>query len=82
MLQQLLPMAAGIAGADRKTVIKEWAVVPGCGEGGDGWIGRAIAAHEQLKATTGIDLTRVIGGREPEPPPPAAKAPKPPAPKG
>lgn len=78
-LQQLMPFLQSVAGADRKTRIDEWAVVPMTG-GSDGFVQKAISASEQLKAATGVDLARVagrVGGGSPSSPPP----PPPPPPK-
>ena len=61
VLQQLMPMVQSIAGADRKVRIDEWAVVPSGGSSGDGLVQKAIAASEQIRAATGVDLARVAG---------------------
>jgi len=55
-LQQLMPLVESIAGSERKTLIREWTVVPSTGDTGDSWVHKAIAAVEQVRAGTGIDL--------------------------
>ncbi|MBW2522845.1 MAG: flotillin family protein [Deltaproteobacteria bacterium] len=74
VLQQLMPMVHSIAGADRKTRIDEWAVVPDRADGGASLVQKAITASEQIRAATGLDLTKVAGrvggGSAPPPPPP------------
>ena len=82
VLQQLMPMVNSIAGADRKVRIDEWAIVPSGGASGDGWVQKAIAASEQIRAATGVDLARVAGRARsggPPPGPPASVPPPPPA---
>jgi len=61
-LQQLIPLADDIAGADRKTTIQEWAVVPGGGGSDEGLVQRLIGAAEQLKVATGFDAAQLTGG--------------------
>lgn len=77
VLQQLMPMVASIAGADRKVLIDEWAVVPS-GNSGDGLVQKAIAASEQFRAATGVDLARVAGRVGGGASPPSAPPPPPP----
>jgi flotillin len=54
-LQQMLPMSADISGAARPITIKRLTLVPKS-SGGDALATRAIAAAEQVRAATGIDL--------------------------
>lgn len=79
VLQQLIPMIDGIAGADRKTIIREWTVVPSVGAANDSWVHKAIGAVEQLRAATGVDLAQVVtrSGSGTTPPPAPARAPAP-----
>jgi flotillin len=83
VLQQLIPMIDSIAGADRKTLIREWVVVPTGASGGDGWVNKAIGAMEQVRAATGVDLAQVLSrpGAPATPTTPPGPAPqhKPPA---
>jgi flotillin len=77
-LQQILPLAGEIAGANRIMKIKKLSVLPG---GEQSALARkAIGTSEQIRAMTGIDVSdiaRRLGGAEP-----AAAAPKlPPKPK-
>lgn len=77
VLQQLMPMIDSIAGAERKTRIDEWAVVPDAGAAGAGWVQKAITASEQLRAATGLDITKMAGAkREGSTPPPPPSPPK------
>ena len=62
VLQQLMPMLRAISGADRTMRIQEWTVLGD--EEGQSFAQKAIRFSEQVKAATGLDLTR-IGGREP-----------------
>jgi flotillin len=82
-LQQLVPMVDGIAGAGRKLTIKRLAVLPPGGDGGDGTLAkRVIAAAEQIRAATGLDLTEVVRqvGRLPGPAAAAGGTPAPSSP--
>lgn len=58
VLQQLMPMLRSISGADRPMKIQQWTVL-GEEEGGQSFAQRAIKFSEQIKAATGLDLTRV-----------------------
>ena len=73
VLQQLMPMLDTIAGADRKTKIKEWTVLSGGAEAGS-LAQKAIYTSEQIRAATGVDLIKAAGrlggsGKPPGPPP-------------
>jgi len=73
VLQQLMPMLDTIAGADRKTKIKEWTVLSG-GEESGSLAHKAIQTSEQIRAATGVDLIKTAGrlgggGKPPLPPP-------------
>ncbi|MCC6525203.1 MAG: flotillin family protein [Polyangiaceae bacterium] len=76
VLQQLVPLLTAISGADKKTRIAEWTVLPTAGDGG-ALAQQAISATEQLRAATGIDLARVARRLSGEAEPPPAPAPKP-----
>lgn len=77
-LQQLIPLAGDISGAARPARIKRLTFLPKTGDGGS-LATRAIAASEQIRAATGLDLTEVA--RRLGAPPAAAPAPPPKAPK-
>jgi flotillin len=73
VLQQLMPMLDTIAGADRKTKIKEWTVLRG-GDNGDSLAHKAIETSERIRAATGVDLIKTagrLGGGSKPPLPPA-----------
>ncbi len=90
-LQQILPLAGEIAGANRVVKIKKLSVLPSSDESGTAR--KLIGTSEQIRAMTGIDVTAIarrLGGVEapaegpaaavkrlPEPAP-ASPAPKPP----
>jgi flotillin len=76
VLQQLMPLVDAIAGSDRKTLIREWTVIPSTGDTGDSWVHKTIAAVEQVRASTGIDLAAIAAKASGVTPPPAP-APKP-----
>jgi flotillin len=81
VIQQLMPLSAEIAGANRPVKIQKLSVLPGGGDDGAALARKAIAAAEQIRAATGVDLADVAkrigaGGQ-----PPAGWAPAPPAPK-
>lgn len=85
VLQQLMPLAAEIAGANRKLSIQRLSVLPSRTDGGDA-ARAAIAASEQIRAATGVDLAEMArrfgGAASPALPPAAAQhapAPSPPA---
>jgi len=72
VLQQLMPMLDTIAGADRKTKIKEWTVLGGSDDG-DSLAHKAIQTSERIRAATGVDLIKTAGrlgggGKPPLPP--------------
>ncbi|HVY48933.1 MAG TPA: SPFH domain-containing protein [Minicystis sp.] len=74
-LQQLVPLLGDIAGANQALRVKQITVLPAEG-GGDGSIARkAIAAAEQLRAATGVDLADVAKrfAAVPHPPPPPVR---------
>ena len=80
ILQQLMPMVAEIAGANRPVKISKLSVLPsGGGEGAD-LARKAISASEQIRAATGLDLAELAKrlGNAPAakglPAPPATKA--------
>jgi flotillin len=54
-LQQVMPLLSDVSGASRQLVIEKVTVLPGDG-GGGGFARAAIAAAEQIKAATGVDL--------------------------
>jgi flotillin len=58
VLQQLMPMLRAISGADRSMKIKQWTVF-GEEDKNPGFAQRAIKFSEQVKAATGLDLTRM-----------------------
>ncbi len=57
-LQQLIPLVGDISGATRPAKIKRLAFLPRASEG-DTLAGKAIAAGEQIRAATGLDLTEI-----------------------
>jgi flotillin len=59
VLQQLMPLAAEIAGANRGITIQKLSVLPGGGAEGTELARKAIAAAEQIRAATGLDLAEV-----------------------
>jgi flotillin len=54
-LQQVMPLLAEVSGASRQLVVGKVTVLPG-GDGGGNFAKSAIAANEQIKAATGVDL--------------------------
>jgi flotillin len=86
VLQQLMPLSAEIAGANRKVLIQKLSVLPSHSDGSD-LARKAIGAAEQIRAATGVDiaeLARRFGGTSPPALPAAPQAPSAPAgaPKG
>ena len=77
VLQQLVPLLSMVAGADRKTRIEQWTVLPSASGGGD-FAQKAIIASEQIRAATGVDFAQIANrfgrGNEPPPAPPPAPA--------
>jgi flotillin len=73
VIQQLMPLSAEIAGAHRPVKIQKLSVLPSGGDDGAALARKAIAAAEQIRAATGVDLAgvaeRLAGG-----PPPMPKA--------
>jgi flotillin len=70
ILQQMMPLAADIAGAAQTVKIKQLSLLPSDGAGGGAR--SAIAAAEQIRAATGVDvaeLLRRLGGGASTPPP-------------
>lgn len=56
-LQQILPLAGEIAGANRVVKIRKLSVLPP--EGDASFARRAIAANEQIRAVTGVDVATI-----------------------
>jgi flotillin len=54
-LQQVMPLLADVSGAGRQLAMEKVTVLPG-GDSGGGFARAAIAANEQIKAATGVDL--------------------------
>lgn len=73
LLQQLMPLVSVIAGSNRPTRIQKLSVLPS-GSGGGDMAQKAIAASEQIRAATGVDIAE-IAKRFGAPPPPAKTAP-------
>jgi len=66
-LQQMMPLLPEIAGARRPTKIATLSVLPGSDGGDSTFAQKAIAASEQIRAATGLDLAalaRKVGGGE------------------
>ncbi|APR80608.1 Inner membrane protein YqiK [Minicystis rosea] len=59
LLQQLMPLAAEIAGSNRQVKIQKLSVLPSGGGEGAEIARKAIAAAEQIRAATGLDLAEV-----------------------
>jgi flotillin len=82
-LQQVIPLLADVAGARRGLAVQRVSVLPeGGAENGGAFARAAIAASEQIKAATGLDLPRLaqtLGPparpRPPQPPPPSPNPP-------
>lgn len=66
-LQQVMPLLSEVSGAGRQLVIGKVTVLPG--DGGGSFARSAIAAAEQIKAATGVDLAAVARGLEGTPRP-------------
>ena len=67
-LQKLLPLVVAISGAGQKTTIGKVSVLPApgynAGDNANDWARKAIAASEQIRVATGVDLaamTRSLG---------------------
>lgn len=74
LLQQLIPLATDVSGAARPVKIKRLTFLPK--SGGDGSFAlKAIAASEQIRAATGLDLTDVARRLAAPAAAPAPKAP-------
>jgi flotillin len=58
LLQQLMPLVSVIAGSTRPTRIQKLSVLPAGGSGGD-IAQKAIAASEQIRAATGVDIAEI-----------------------
>jgi flotillin len=69
-LQQVMPLLAEVSGSSRQLMIEKVTVLPG-GDGGGSFARSAIAANEQIKAATGVDLAAVARRLEGSPPPKA-----------
>jgi flotillin len=77
VLQQVMPLVDAICGASRPLKIQRLTVLPGGGADGGDAARKAIAAAEQIRAATGVDLAdlaRRLGGSTPSalPAPPSA----------
>jgi flotillin len=75
-LQQILPLAGEIAGANRVVKIKKLTVLPGS-SGDDSLARKAIVASEQIRAATGVDfadIARRVGAAPQSPPKLPSKA--------
>jgi flotillin len=70
-LQQTMPLVADIAGASKPLVIQRLAMLPRGGEGDASVARAAIAASEQLRAATGVDLGAIARSWAKPPAPPA-----------
>jgi flotillin len=66
-LQQVMPLLAEVSGAGRQLMVEKVTVLPG-GDGGGGFARSAIAANEQIKAATGVDLAAAARRLEGTPP--------------
>ncbi len=78
-LQQMMPLVNEIAGGSQAVKIEKLTVLPAAGADGEPLARRAIAAAEQIRAATGVDLAEVlqrVGGGTHAPPPLPAAAPK------
>lgn len=81
LLQQLMPLVAVVAGADRPVRIQKLSVLPGGGDG-EGPARKLISAAEQIRAATGVDVAEILrklGAPALAPSPTAAQLPAPPA---
>ena len=81
LLQQLMPLVAVVAGADRPVRIQKLSVLPGGGDGADP-ARKLISAAEQIRAATGVDVAEILrklGAPALTPAPTAAQLPAPPA---
>jgi flotillin len=67
-LQQVMPLLAEVSGAGRQLVVEKVTVLPG-GDSGGSFAKAAIAASEQIKAATGVDLAAAARRLEGGPPP-------------
>jgi len=76
-LQQMMPLVNEIAGGSQSVKIQKLSVLPAARADGEPLARRAIAAAEQIRAATGVDLAEVLqrvgGGTHPPPLPAAAK---------
>ena len=59
VLQQLVPLGFDVSGARHPLKIRRLAILPNAAAG-DGLATRAIAASEQIRAATGVDLAKVL----------------------
>jgi flotillin len=77
-LQQMMPLLSHIAGSQQPIKIHKMTVLPDAADGAD-FSRRAIAANEQIRAATGVDLADVARrlGTRADPPP---RKPPPPGP--
>jgi flotillin len=82
-LQQMMPLLTEISGSNRALKIRKLSVLPGGANGGGSLAERAIAAAEQIRAATGIDVAELAGriGAPPALPGAAPTQPKPAKPK-
>jgi len=71
-LQQVMPLLAEVSGSGRRLVIEKVTVLPG--DGGGSFARSVIAANEQIKAATGVDLADAARRLEGTQPPPRAKS--------
>lgn len=86
IMQKLVPLFQRLAGTIGELRIDRLTVLPAGGETtGNGLGARIVDANEQIKAATGVDLTKTLRerlGDEPAHPPPQPRAPiKPPPPR-
>ena len=68
-LQQVMPLLAEVSGSGRRLVVEKVTVLPG-GDSGGNFARAAIAANEQIKAATGVDLAAAARRLEGTPPKP------------
>jgi flotillin len=60
-MQKLLPLVAQVAGAGRSVAVKRMTMLPGTDDAPGGALAKtALGAAEQIRAVTGVDLTRAL----------------------
>jgi len=78
LMQKLLPLLESLSGTMGELSVQRLSVLGGAGDGqGDGTLARKlVSASEQIKATLGVDVPRVLADRLGTKPPARAEGPK------